>query len=97
MRVLFLYLDTNSSVGPRIAPGVAFLSGYLKRNNIETDLCYINSSADEEYCINTLQNLKTDIVAVSSVTSSFPRAKKLIERIKEEFPDVNQRAIITHL
>jgi radical SAM superfamily enzyme YgiQ (UPF0313 family) len=88
MRVLFLYLDTNSSVGPRIAPGVAFLSGYLKRNNIETDLCYINSSADEEYCINTLQNLKTDIIAVSSVTSSFPRAKKLIKRIKEEFPEV---------
>ncbi|MCX5782774.1 MAG: radical SAM protein [Elusimicrobia bacterium] len=88
MRVLFVYLDTSSSEPIRIAPGITFLSGYLKRNNVETDLCYYRSQEDEEYCLNLLRDKKTEIVAVSSVTSVFGNAKVLIQKIKKEFPEI---------
>ncbi len=88
MRVLFLYIDTNSSEPIRICPGVAFLSGYLKQHNVETDLCYFRDMNDERYCLELLRERETAIVAVSSVTSSFIHTRIIIERIKNEFPEI---------
>jgi len=88
MNILFVYADTNSSGQPRISLGVAFLSGYLKRNGFTSGLCYYRDEEDAAHCLKMIEERNIGLVAVSSVTSSFPSAKELIRRIKRKRPDI---------
>lgn len=88
MNTLFVYADTNSSGQSRISLGIAFLSGYLKRNGFKTGLCYYRNEEDAAHCLKVIGERHIDLVAVSSVTSSFPSAKELIRKIKLAHPGV---------
>lgn len=83
-----MYADTGSSGEPRISLGIAFLSGYLKRNGFNTGLCYYREEEDAGHCLEMIRDRDIGLVAISSVTASFQPAKELIRRIKLARPDI---------
>jgi anaerobic magnesium-protoporphyrin IX monomethyl ester cyclase len=90
MKVLFFYIDTQTSTGPSTGLGIALLSGYMKKHSVDTGLVYFRSQDDFKYAMDRIASEKPDIVGFSSMSVNWKTVAALSKDIRESFPNTFQ-------
>ncbi len=90
MKVLFFYIDTNSSSGYSIGLGVAALSGYLLKRGVETRIVYFRGDQDLDYSLSAVREFAPDIIGFSATSVGFGSVWQLSTCLRREFPDIFQ-------
>ncbi len=84
MKVLFVYPNINTQIGFNY--GIAYMSGLLKANNIETYLLNVNEKLnyplDLERIKRDVKRIKPDFIGFSVLTNQYKYALKIAQSIK---------------
>ncbi len=90
VKVLFYYIDSQSSSGYSTGLGIASISGYLKRYGVQTALVYFKTQADFQYAINKTRDFSPNIIGFYSTATGWPVVNMLSEELRRLFPGVFQ-------
>lgn len=90
MKVLFFYIDTQTSSGYTTGLGIALISGYLKRHGVDTELIYYKTKDDFKYSINKIIANTPDIIGFYSTSINWRTVDMLSREIRKKFPDIFQ-------
>jgi radical SAM superfamily enzyme YgiQ (UPF0313 family) len=90
MKILFFYIDENSSSGYSVGLGIAAISGYLKRHEIQTELVYYKTADDYPYAIRKISDFSPSVIGFYSTSSGWPTVKYLSAQLRSFFPRIFQ-------
>jgi len=90
MKVLFIYVDENTSSGYTTGLGIASISSYLGKRGIETELVYYRGAKDLEYARAKTCSFSPEIIGFYGTSSNWKIVKSLSEQIRQWFPALFQ-------
>jgi len=77
MRVLFIYSDIAITNQRRFQHGIAYLSGALRSDGVETGLIHIYEKPQKDIFLDRIRAFNPDVLAYSSLTNQYPMLKTL--------------------
>jgi len=90
MKVLFLYIDVQSSAGYSVGLGIASISGYLREKGVRSELVYFKSEKDLKYACEKISRFQPDIIGFYCTSSGWPHARRLSGILKKRHPETYQ-------
>lgn len=90
MKVLFIYVDTQTSSWYQTGLGIASISGYLKTHGVKTELVYYRTDDDFNYAMEKIVEHSPDIVGFYSTSVNWQTVHILSREIRKQFPEILQ-------
>jgi len=88
MKVLFIYPNLNAQIGFNY--GIAYMSGLLKKYDIETHLLNVNEKLgyplDKERIKRDIKRINPDVIGISVLTNQYKYALEIAQDIKRYLP-----------
>ncbi len=88
-KVLFIYPDTSKGSAGKFYHGIAFLSAYLKKHGIGTDLIHLTQMPKKESFLALLnEKQEFNMIAYNATTIMFPVVKMVAEWAGKKVPSI---------
>jgi len=85
MKVLFVYLNLETSNVKHFPPGMGILSAFIKKSGHLAECLYVNEDMQDDFILASIGKCHPDLIAFSVVTHQWAQVKKYAALIKTKF------------